>query len=119
MDKITGEQAIKALRVAVANRGPQYRQVACLYTDRNGNHCIAGQALVNLGVEVPDYTHYNNAIRVYSAFVGRLTQEAADILLAAQKQADLRETWGFALEFAEAEYAVEIIAKANQNIKAS
>lgn len=54
----TAEEIVAAIEAAVA-RTPDAMNPAegngCLYTGPEGNHCIAGQVLVDLGFSVPAY----------------------------------------------------------------
>lgn len=36
-------------------------QSVCLYTGKNGTHCIAGQVLADLGASLPEYDSINNS----------------------------------------------------------
>ena len=49
--KITMKRALALLRKAVKAKGENHAVDECVYTDENGDHCIAGWVLAELGFE--------------------------------------------------------------------
>lgn len=71
----------------------------CRYTDEDGQHCVAGQILVNLGLEVPGLMDDDNESTVVNvdAFTERLTVDALGFLGDIQSIADQGVEWSTAL----------------------
>lgn len=67
----------------------------CVYTDFNGNHCIAGEILHKFGFKLPEVDSYENTIPIdeliyemgYDTY---FTEEAIELLSSAQNIADTR-----------------------------
>lgn len=64
---------------------------ACVYTDRDGCHCIVGHVMVELGVQPPGFkTGFNSRSvqRLLPTYRNRFTREALQLLGEAQSLAD-------------------------------
>lgn len=122
---ITAEQAIKGLRLAVADRGRDYIDPNvdddCRYVVDDQPGCIAGTALHKIGVPLETLAAYEgNAVRAMipgervtfsptrgSSITdegGILTRDAGEILNVAQQLNDSAHTWGTCLNHAEERY---------------
>lgn len=66
----------------------------CVYTDNNGNHCWVGQALVDLGLDVPDVGDLYNtqSAAVLLELHGAHRVDVGDIAECAQLAADNWDT---------------------------
>lgn len=67
----------------------------CWYTNVDGEHCIAGQIVKNLGHDIPGWTDRDNGNEVprVGLFRGLFTDEAEEWLWSVQSHADHGETW--------------------------
>lgn len=67
----------------------------CLYTNEDGEHCVAAQITVNLGASVPEYLDANNseAIDKIDWYTDIFTPEAIEYLVNVQRSADNGDTW--------------------------
>lgn len=78
----------------------------CVYTDPHGNHCIAGQVLVDLGQPVPEWGDTNNSIFAFEllSYGYDIEDQAIQFLTTMQSIADEDGRWGAALASANASY---------------
>lgn len=103
--KITGKQAIKALKKAVELKGEDYvypeskrgLEGECLYQAEGEPLCIVGVALDSLGVDLKGRT--NLGVRLINTYWKgvKLTPKAQEIFAKAQQIQDENGTWGDAL----------------------
>lgn len=109
METITKAQVVDVL-LKVVERFPDQinpldpKEGGCVYTGGLGDHCIAGQVIVDLGGALPDVDEpENNGMAVWGPFGDGLLDmfvtglefetEAKKLLLAAQVKADQLRTW--------------------------
>jgi hypothetical protein len=79
---------------------------SCVYTDYNGNHCIAGQIMTILGFKVPKVDDHNNVNPIHQViedlYPDVFDDDAIEILQIGQNTADKlthydeESAWGFA-----------------------
>lgn len=118
---ITKEDALRALREAVAEKGAEYVYElendldSCKYVKDGEASCLVGNALHRLGVPIEvltelDYAYLGNtsatidqtaALDVLMAHSVTLSSEAVTALQNAQRSQDRTDTWGKALRAAE------------------
>lgn len=98
---ITLDQVRAEATKIVTEFGSGYRNPGlddtCMYTDYNGDHCIAGQIATNLGAPCPDIdsTYNMDEVKVVAMWLDGtvFTDDAIDYLAEVQKWADSGETW--------------------------
>ena len=103
MIKVTGKAVRQIVRTLdPETRNPQNKEGKCLYTSSRGKHCIAGEVLTRLGVDVPRYRTKENSTSIvslfqYGWFEGvEFTEAAQRTLSELQNAADIHEnqnTW--------------------------
>lgn len=107
---ITLAQVGSAVQAAVARFDDKHRNPglddddSCSYTNIDGEHCIAGEAGVILGLEVPGLMDEDNLQPVdqCDVFVYSLTDEALAYLALVQRHADSGRTWARSVTLADA-----------------
>ena len=64
----------------------------CVYTNQDGEHCIAGQIMTMLGLKVPDFEDYNNVSPVHQfiseVYERKFDEDAIEMLQIGQNTAD-------------------------------
>ena len=87
------------------NVNPTNEVEDCVYTDIHGDHCIAGQVLNDIGLNVPNWDdeYFNNEvirIVIRRGFFGdvEFEPEAINLLEDAQVSADACNDWGVAVK---------------------
>lgn len=116
MSQITVDQVRDTAQAVVARFGHDHRNPtvndgdgtdSCVYTDAEGNHCIAGQILVELGKSIPAWGGLDNTGTVHQLLGGSerentehgFNSDAVMFLASLQETADEGGTWGTALEW--------------------
>lgn len=105
-DLITLDTVKDTAQAVVAKFGhdhtnPLVNDDSCVYTDPEGNHCIAAQILVELKQPCPAWGDQTNGSSVNVVLDSdTFTTEAIDFMASLQETADEGGTWGNALEWA-------------------
>ena len=79
---------------------------SCVYTNYNGDHCIAGQIMTILGFKVPEVEDHNNVNPIHQViqdlYPNAFDDDAVEMLQIGQNTADNfthyddKSAWGFA-----------------------
>lgn len=88
----------------------------CVYTDYNGNHCIAGQVCVELGIEVPEAD--SDVVTLNEKFKKNFDESALTFLGSLQSYADSYtfqdKTLGAAIDQTLSQYDLSLPAENDQ-----
>ncbi len=64
----------------------------CVYSDEDGNHCLIGDVLVNLGFDVPAWDDWNNSNPIHQVieelYPNNFHEDAIEMLAIGQQTAD-------------------------------
>lgn len=100
LEEVQEEAAKVVAAFEPGTRNPGVDEMGCMYTTADGEHCIAAQICVNLGVEIPAYGMDDNEqpVDMVDGFTASFTFDALGWLTAVQRKADNGVTWGDAVE---------------------